>query len=83
MTKPKLILFLDKDNTLLSATAEQVLRMLLENNDIRDITIVSAGEENHGFLSRDDKMDSELSKNGLHISGVVNPLTPMLLECPF
>ncbi len=79
MAKPRLILLLDKDNTLLSATAEQLLRLSLEKEGLRDITIVSAVENNLGFSSRDGKMDTVLSKDNLQISGLVNPLSHGLL----
>lgn len=75
MTKPRLILFLDADNTLLSATAEQVFRRLLEKADIRDITVVSAGEMNPGFIPRDERMDAVISIDGIRISGLVNSLS--------
>ena len=80
MAKPKLIVFLDKDNMLLSATAEQVFRLLLEKNGLRNITIVSAGETNLGFIARDEGMDAVLAKDKLQISGLVNPLSQSLLE---
>lgn len=80
MAKPRLILLLDKDNTLLSATAEQLLRLSLEKEGLRDITIVSAGENDIGFSYRDGKMDTVLSKDNLQISGLVNPLSHGVLE---
>ena len=80
MANPKLILFLDKDNKLLGASAEQVFRMMLEKNDLRNITVVSAGVTNLGFITRDEKMDAVLAQDKIHISGIVNPLTVDLLH---
>jgi len=80
MKYPRLILFLDSDNRILSPAAEVVFRSKLESIGTKAITIVSAGVINEGFVSRDEQMDALLAETGLHIDGIVTPLSLVLLE---
>ena len=78
--KPKLILFLDIDNRILSPVAEVVFRSKLESTGTKGVTIVSAGAICEGFVSRDKQMNAILAETGLHMGGIFTPLSMCLLE---
>jgi protein-tyrosine-phosphatase len=77
---PRLIVFLDQDNRLLSPTAEVLFRSILEGTVIKGITLVSAGAAHQGFVTRDSGMDGFLKAYNLSISGIVNPVSEGLVD---
>lgn len=78
--KSRLILFIDINNRILSPAAETIFRTMMESEGKGDDTIVSAGTTNEGLASHDKGMVSFLTKEGLPVSGVVNPLSMNLVE---